>query len=52
VLGTTAAGDAFGFVAERFGSFSVGGTPLPLNPGAGNDVLPLGATFDVTIREV
>jgi hypothetical protein len=52
VLGSIPPNDIFAFVAERFGSFSVGGTLLPLNPGARNDVVPLGATLDVVIREV
>ena len=35
VLGTAAAGDNFGFVAQQIGSVQVGGTVIPLTPASG-----------------
>jgi len=52
VLGTVAAGDQFGFVAQEIGSFSDGGTVFKLKAGPGNDNLPVEATGDVTLQEV
>jgi hypothetical protein len=51
-LGTPGGSDHFGFVAQQIGSIKVGGTAQPLTPGPDDDVLDLGATGDLTIREV
>jgi hypothetical protein len=45
-------GDHYEFEAQQIGSFSVGGTTIPLTAGPSNDVVDMGATFDLTIREV
>src|SRR5262249_29691987 len=52
VLGTVGGTDHYGFVAELIGAFSVGGTAFPLHAGPDNDVCDVGATGDVTVREV
>jgi hypothetical protein len=51
-LGTTAALDYFGIVAESIGPVKIGGTPLTLIAGADNDVIDLGITGDFKLREV
>jgi len=51
VLGTPAAGDGFGFCAERVGSISVGRSAIGLKP-ATKDFIALGPTFDVRVNEV
>ena len=54
VLGTAATNDAitFGIVAQQLGSLSVGGTRIPLQSGASNDLFSaerrLGATLGTT----
>ncbi len=55
VLGTpfsVNSADAFGLVAQYIVSFSDGGTTFLLKAGAHNDDLAIGATGDVTLREV
>jgi hypothetical protein len=55
VLGTPAFvnnQDQFGFVAQEIAAFSVGGVAFKLNPGPGNDNLPVGDTGDVNLLEV
>jgi hypothetical protein len=51
VLGTVGAGDHFGVVAEEVGVVSVGGTPIPMTAGAGNDDILLGITGDFRVNE-
>ena len=50
VRGTADGTDHFGFVAEQIGSFTIGGTVIPLSaaPFSRN----IGDTADVTIREL
>jgi hypothetical protein len=51
VIGTAAAGDHFGFVAQQIGAFKAGGFTAPLTSGL--DVIELSPTTgDVTIHEV
>ena len=53
-LGTTAAGDHFGLVAEEVGALSIGGTAIPLlpnTPGVTDDE-EIGATGDFHLLEV
>jgi len=54
VLGTAAAGDHFGFVAEKLGKLKIAGAVVALTPGPRNDLdgVPLGATVDFGAREV
>ncbi len=58
VVGTSAAGDHFGFVSQEIGSVKVNGVKVPLTNGHANDTdttdthLILGITRDVTIHEV
>jgi hypothetical protein len=52
VLGSPQAGDAFGFVAQRVGSMSVGGSLVKLAPGASKDNVALGPNFDLRLNEV
>jgi hypothetical protein len=52
ILGTDGGIDHFGIVAETVGAVKVGGTPLTLSPGAGNDAVPVGITSDFTINEL
>ncbi len=55
LLGTPAhLRDAFGLVAEQFGTVSLGKAKLPLQPGARNDTTPLLLTItgDLRLREV
>ena len=52
VLGSPQAGDAFGFVAQRIGSMSVGGSLVKLTPGASKDNVALGPNFDLRLNEV
>lgn len=51
-LGTVGGVDHFGFVAQQIGSFKVGTTTVALTTGTNNDIHEIGATADVTIREV
>jgi hypothetical protein len=52
-IGTVGGTDHFGFVAERVGSLSVGGTVIPLHAGPSNDGLTtVGPTGDLTVFEV
>jgi hypothetical protein len=46
VLGTVSGSDHFGIVAEQIGAVKIGGTPLALTAGIGNDDIPLGITGD------
>jgi hypothetical protein len=52
VLGTPLASDSFGFVAQRIGSVTVGGSPVTLTPGASKDYVVLGPFADLRINEV
>jgi hypothetical protein len=53
IQGTTTPGDSFGFLAQEFGSFFVGGRGfLRLNAGPANDDMQLVATGDVRLHEV
>jgi hypothetical protein len=52
VMGTTAAGDHFGFTAESVGALSIAGTVIPLLAGPHNDNESLGSTGDVSVREL
>ena len=49
VLGTLGDSTRYGFVAQTIGSFTLGGTKLPLTTGSDN--LPVGPTGDVFARE-
>src|SRR5439155_13446434 len=51
-LGTVGGTDHYGFVAQEIGSFKVGATTVILVPLTNNDVHELGATRDLTIREI
>ena len=53
-LGTAAAGDHFGIVAEEIGKLKIDGERVPLTSGPANDLggIALGATDDVRAREV
>ena len=52
-LGTVGGTDQYGFVAERIGALSVGGTAIGLTPGPHNDhAVPVGATGDLHVDEV
>ena len=62
-IGTAGGGDHFGIVAEEIALVQVGGSIVPLRPGAGNDTqdrsndgsfdgFKLGSTGDVTAREI
>jgi hypothetical protein len=46
--------DRFGFVAEQIGKLTVGGTIIPLQPAAHDDITPilLGTTGDLTVHEI
>src|SRR5262249_37927341 len=50
--GTVGGADHFGFVAQQIGTFSVGGTIIPLKGGPHNDDLAVGSTGDLRLREV
>jgi hypothetical protein len=52
VLGTVGGTDHFGIVAEQIGAVKIGGTPLALTAGIGNDDIPLGITGDFRIKEI
>jgi hypothetical protein len=52
LLGTTAAGDHFGFVAEEVAALKVGGVTYTPKAGTGNDLIVLGPTGDVNLREI
>jgi hypothetical protein len=52
VLGTVGDSDHFGIVAQNVVSLKVGGTPIPLTPGNGNDDLVIGVTGDFTVHEI
>ena len=52
-MGTVAGGDHYGFVAERVGSLTVGGTAIPLHAGPSNDgPTNVGSTGDLSVFEV
>jgi hypothetical protein len=51
-LGTTAAGDHFGVVAEIIGRLSVGGGVFPTTAGTGTDDFAVGVTGDFRVTEV
>jgi hypothetical protein len=51
-LGNIAGGHHFGVVAEVVAAMAVGDTPLPLNPGPGNDNFFVGISGDFTVNEV
>jgi hypothetical protein len=54
VLGSAAAADHFGIVAEELGNLKIAGEPQPLTEGPRNDLdgIALGTTDDVRAREV
>ena len=51
-LGTLAGADFFGIVVERVGSVKIGGTPLTLTAGNGNDDFLVGITADFKVLEI
>jgi hypothetical protein len=44
--------DHFGFVAQLIQSLMISGKTIALKPGPHNDVISLGTTGDVTLREI
>lgn len=52
VKGTADGGDHFGFVAQQIGSLKIGGVSYALNAGKSNDLINLGPTGDVKLREL
>jgi hypothetical protein len=52
VIGTAGGTDCFGVVAENVGVVKIGGTPVTLAPGNGNDDLVLGIANDLRINEL
>jgi hypothetical protein len=50
--GTGVDGEHFGFVAGHIGAFTAGAVKLALQNGPGNDSQTLGATGDVTVKEL
>jgi hypothetical protein len=52
VLSTTAGSDHFGIVAEQIDALKLSGVAQALNPGPGNDDLPLPPSDDTRVREV
>jgi hypothetical protein len=52
VLGTMAADDHFGIVAEEVGAVKIGGTALILTVGPGNDDLPASLAGDFRVNEI
>jgi hypothetical protein len=52
VVGTIAAGDYFGIVAEAIGAVTIHGSALPLVAGPHNDDLSLGPTADFSVHEL
>ena len=51
-LGTQAAGDHFGIVAEQIGTLEIGDTAIPLTAGNSNDDVFLGVNADFEVNEV
>jgi hypothetical protein len=51
-MGTVGGADHFGIVAENVGAVKIGGTPLVLNTGNGNDDLLVGITGDFKVNEI
>jgi hypothetical protein len=52
ILGTVAAGDHYGIVAEDVGSLRIGGTVIPLTAPRHTDDVSVGITGDFEVREV
>jgi hypothetical protein len=57
VVGTTASGDNFGFVAQEIGALTIAGVKIPLRAGHGNDTdlssrYIISATRDFSVHEV
>ncbi len=52
MLGDTAGGSHFGFIAEEIDSLKIGGFAIPLTPGMNNDHFNIGATGDVDAWEI
>jgi len=51
VMGIVGGNEQFVFMSNEIGSFSVGGTPFAMMPGALNDSFMIGATGDVELKE-
>jgi hypothetical protein len=51
-LGTVGGADHFGIVAENVGAVKIGGTPLVLTLGNGNDDFLMGITGDFNVNEI
>jgi hypothetical protein len=51
-LGTVGGTDSFGIVAENVGAVKIGGTPLLLALGNGNDDILVGVTNDFRVNEI
>lgn len=51
-LGTVGGADHYGIVAENVGAVKIGGTPLVLALGAGNDDQFVGITGDFRVNEI
>jgi hypothetical protein len=51
-IGTLAAGDSFGIVAQAVGAVTVAGTVFATHPGVGNDQFTIAMTGDVAVEEV
>ena len=53
LAGTAASGDHFGFVAQQFGTLTLGTTTVALHTSTTPDVVdPLGSTNDTSLREI
>lgn len=51
-IGTAAAGDHFGFVAQEVVALSIGGAAIPLQAGPSNADIPIGVTGDLRVLEL
>ena len=45
-------GDYYGVVAEAVAAMTIAGTPLPMNPGIGNDDFFVGISDDFRVTEI
>jgi hypothetical protein len=51
-MGTVGGADFYGFVAERVAAVKIGGLPLTLTAGNGNDDFLVGVTGDLKVNEI